>query len=62
MSEIPTVMIQVEGGAITEAEWNRLGDKLKAAWHEHIATAWRDGYGQGRDDEAGNLPLRDYGE
>lgn len=24
-----------------------------------IADAWRDGYGQGRDDEAGNLPLRE---
>jgi hypothetical protein len=24
-----------------------------------IAAAWRDGYGQGRDDEAAGLPLRD---
>ena len=39
MAEIPTVIIQVEGGAITEAEWNRLGDKLKAAWHEHVDAA-----------------------
>ena len=33
--EIPTVSIQVEGGEITEAEWNNLGDRLKETWRKY---------------------------
>jgi hypothetical protein len=32
---------------------------IAAVWPLIAAAAWRDGYAQGRDDEASGLPLRD---
>jgi hypothetical protein len=34
-------------------------DMFRAVFREAWLAAWREGYGQGRDDEAAGLPLRD---
>ncbi len=41
------------------SDLERLNAALEAAAPHIEAAAWRDGYGQGRDDEAQNLPLRE---